>query len=310
MIMISKMKRLLNSIQELGPKIDRLQQSIGRVESRQLSGQPFQNLTDAEFQVSSQWGEDGIIQHLIRVVPIQQSIFVEFGVQNYTESNTRFLLCNNQWAGLVMDGSPEHIRFIKSDPIYWKYNLKVECAFIDRENINDLIRRNGISGDIGILSVDIDGNDYWVWQAIDCVTPRIVICEYNSLFGPSAKITVPYDKSFQRTRAHYSNLYWGASISAFDSLAREKGYILVGSNSAGNNVFFVRQDLAGQLRQLSAQDAYIRSHFRESRDEQGCLTYVDHQEGLKLLQHMQVFDLDHQRLIKLGELPTGDAART
>ena len=300
MITITKLKRLISSIQELGPKIDRLQQSVGRVENRQLSAQPLRNLSDAEFQVSSQWGEDGIIQHLIRMVPIQQPIFVEFGVQNYTESNTRFLLCNNQWAGLVMDGSPEHIQYIKSDPIYWKYNLKAECAFIDRENINDLIRRNGISGDIGILSVDIDGNDYWVWQAIDCISPRIVICEYNSVFGASAKVTVPYDRTFQRTRSHYSNLYWGASIAALDSLAKGKGYILVGSNSAGNNVFFVRRDLTGALRQLSAAAAYVRSHFRESRDEQGNLTYISHEEGLRLIADMQVFDLDSNSLVKVG----------
>ncbi|MFM6343717.1 MAG: hypothetical protein ACKPFK_01030, partial [Dolichospermum sp.] len=106
-----------------------------------------------EFRAFSQWGEDGIIQFLIRNVPINRKIFVEFGVQNYTESNTRFLLINNNWSGLVIDGGSEEIYYIKNDPIYWQYNLKAVNSFITKDNINQIISDNGIQGEIGLLSV-------------------------------------------------------------------------------------------------------------------------------------------------------------
>ncbi len=296
-------RRLLTYLSKLDQLIDSLQQAIGRIEKRQL--QPFyssaKSLHDVEFKVTSQGGEDGIIQYLIHTVPIERSIFVEFGVENYSEANTRFLLQNDQWSGLVIDGSADNVAAIKQNPIYWKCNLKAECSFIDRDNINDLISRNGITGDIGILSIDIDGNDYWVWQTIHCISPRIVICEYNSIFGPHAKISVPYDKFFSRTKAHYSNLYWGASISALTELAGSKGYSLVGSNRSGNNVFFVRKDVQGKVRTLSPAEAYVKVQFRESRDAAGRLTYLDHAEGLRLIGDLPVVEVSSQEAAPLNK---------
>jgi hypothetical protein len=224
-------------------------------------------------------------------VSIDRRIFVEFGVESYVEANTRFLAVNDLWAGLVIDGSAENIAYIKTDPIYWATNLKAEHAFITADNINDLITRNGIHGDIGLLSIDIDGNDYWVWQAITCIAPRIVICEYNSLFGPTAKVTTPYDPAFVRGRAHFSGVFYGASISALTELAARKGYSLVAGNSAGNNVFFVRNDLLGTLRVLNPAGAYRQAQFREYHDEAGRLTFDDFAGRLNKIQHLSVFDL-------------------
>ena len=204
-------------------RLDAVQQALGRIESRQTASVCPGDFSAAEFKVSSQWGEDEIIEHLVRHVPVTRDVFVEFGVQDYRESNTRFLLVNRNWSGLVIDGSAANVASIKQDPIYWRYNLKAECAFITRGNINDTIRRQGVFGDIGLLSVDIDGNDYWVWQAIDCVSPRIVVAEYNALFGAIAAVSVPYDNSFERGRAHCSNLYWGCSLAALDASRRDKG---------------------------------------------------------------------------------------
>lgn len=137
----------------------------------------------------------------------------------------------------MIDGDEKNISYIKNDDISWRYNLKAECNFITAENINHLFLKNGIQGRIGILSIDIDGNDYWVWQAIECVEPDIVICEYNHRFGKGKAVTVPYDPAFYRTQKHYSNLYYGTSIKALTLLANRKGYALVDGNSAGNNVF-------------------------------------------------------------------------
>ena len=181
MFYFSKLKKLLLSLATIESRLDKLQQAVGRVEKRQNNEQLSYSFNDYEFQVYSQWGEDGLIQYLIDTIIIERPIFVEFGVENYKESNTRFLLVNNNWSGLVIDGSLDNIQSIKKDSIYWRHNLKAECAFITKENINKLIDQNGINGDIGLLSIDVDGNDYWIWDAISVVSPRIVVCEYNSI---------------------------------------------------------------------------------------------------------------------------------
>ena len=148
----------------------------------------IESLDEVEFQVFSQRGEDGIIQYILSKIEVPNKIFVEFGVETYTESNTRFLLISNNWSGLVIDGSKKNIDFIKKDFIYWKYDITAVESFITKENINQLIGNYTKEiQDIGLLSVDIDGNDYWVWESIECIKPRIVICEYNSAFGPELR---------------------------------------------------------------------------------------------------------------------------
>jgi len=276
---------------DINSKLTKLQQAIGRIESRQNDMLKTREFAENEFQVYSQWGEDGLIQYLIKNIAIDNKIFVEFGVETYQESNTRFLLINNNWSGLIIDGSESNIAKIKSDSIYWKYNLKAECAFIDRDNINELISKNGISGDIGLLSVDIDGNDFWVWEAISVIEPRIVICEYNSLFGSEKSVSIPYDASFYRTAAHESNLYWGASISAFYELGKSKGYSLVGSNRAGNNIFFVKSDLLGHIEAVAAKNAYVQSKFREVKDRSGNLTYLPFEQRLGIIADMPLINV-------------------
>jgi len=290
--MLKKIVRFLRGIQALNGKLDVMQLSLGRIESRQLSRVEQEDISAYEFKVFSQSGEDGIIQHLVNSIDIKNKTFVEFGVEDYLESNTRFLALNNYWSGLVIDGSPENIAFIKRDPIYWRCNIKAECSFITKDNINDILERNGIRGEIGLLSVDIDGNDYWVWKAIKNINPCIVIAEYNSFFGAERKVTVPYDPSFVRTSAHYSKIYYGASIAALNAVAQERGYKLVATNKAGNNVFFVRADLMGNLKELSVQEAYREINYRETHDEQGQLTYPSFQAAKVLIGNLRVHDVD------------------
>ncbi|KAF0220662.1 MAG: NADH dehydrogenase subunit [Geobacteraceae bacterium] len=301
MKIFKKLFRFLKRMSSLTHKINRIQEALGRIEQRQIT-QYGVGINDAEFRVFSQWGEDGIIQYLINHVPIERKLFIEFGVENYTESNTRFLLTNNYWSGLVLDGSEENIAYIKKDTVYWGYNLKAEHAFITKDNINDLIMRNGIRGDIGLLSVDIDGNDYWVWEAIDCISPRIVISEYNSLFGPIAKVTTPYDPAFVRDLAHFSKVYYGSSITALDHLAKQKGYSLVGANTAGNNVFFVRNDLLGTLKVHTPEAAYRQAQFREYHNESGELTYDDFATRLRMIEDLEIYNIETQSIIKIKDI--------
>lgn len=305
--LITKVKRLkkrINQIDELVRRVDDLQKAVGRVEARQLlpNVNSTKSLSDYEFKVYSQWGEDGIIQYLINSIEIENKIFVEFGVQDYKESNTRFLLQHNNWSGLVIDASLQGIQKIKQDELYFRNNLRAVCAFIDRDNINTIISENGFKGDIGLLSIDIDGNDYWIWEAITCVNPRIVICEYDSLLGYERAVTTPYDKNFDRTKAHYSFLYGGASIVALHELGRKKGYSLVGSNSAGLNAFFVRNDVLAALHILTPQQAYVKAQFRNSKDKSGSLIFSSFEESIKIISDMQLYDLEKKSLIKVCDV--------
>lgn len=253
------------------------------------------------FKVFSQFDEDGIIQYLINRLPIASKTFIEFGVENYEQSNTRFLLLNNHWQGMVLDARASDIRYIQQDQIYWQYDLQAKCTWITRENINGLLRDAGFGRDVGLLSIDIDGNDYWIWEAIESVRPMIVIIEYNSLLGLQP-IAVPYKEDFDRTRSHYSNLYYGASLGALQHLAEKKGYLLLGSNVWGHNAFFIREDIAGEFRSLELREAYVASKFRESRDEAGKLTYMRGNDRIKLIQDMPVVQVVTGKTGKLNDL--------
>jgi len=277
-------KKLVGRIIDIQARIHKIQEALGRIEERQMQADWNGVLALREFRVFSQWGEDGIIQALIEAVPVKEKVFIEFGVTNYNESNTRFLLVNDNWSGLLLDGDAAHIAYIKNDPIYWQHNLKAECRFLTRANINEIFTENGLTGEIGLLSIDIDGNDYWVWKEIKVVNPAIVVVEYNARFGSEAGVTVPYDPEFRRESAHYSNIYYGASLRALEHLGREKGYALVGCNSAGNNAFFVREDLlSAPLKVLSVDEAYVKNQFREARDPDGNLSFLTHEQEREML---------------------------
>jgi hypothetical protein len=226
-------------------------------------------IPEMEFQVFSQFGDDGIIQFLISHLPISHRTFVEFGVEDYREANTRFLLVNNRWKGLVLDGDPANIRHIKEEKLYLYHDLDAKQAFITRENINQLITSSGFSGEIGILSVDLDGVDYWVWEAIDSVQPVIVIAEYNSCFGAEHCVTVPYRPDFQWNRQGNEVYRWGASLGALNALAEKKGYDLFGCNSAGNNSYFIRKDCRGNLPKADVKTAFVDAQFALARNENG-----------------------------------------
>jgi hypothetical protein len=260
------------------------------------------SLGDVEFKVFSEWGEDGIIQYLINNVEIKNKTFIEFGVSDYKESITRFLLMNDLWKGLVIDSSAECISSIQKDEIYWRYNLKAINNFITSENINNIFLKEGFTGEIGLLSVDIDGNDYWVLEKIDVIDPVIIVCEYNSLFGKEFPVSIKYDPNFIRSKAHYSNLYFGASLPALVKLAEKKGYDFVGSNSAGSNAFFVKKGLSKNLKIFTAAEGYKQSQFRQSRDLNGNLTFLIWEEAKKIIEDMETINTVTGKSLLLKEV--------
>ena len=306
--MIKKIFKFLRGLQQLSVRLNYIQESLGRIEARQIKYNTNIGISESEFKVYSQSGEDGIIQFLINNVNVATKKCIECGIENYLESNTRFLTLNNYWSGLIIDGDQANIDYIKKDPIYWRCQLTAVQSFITKDNINDIIKSNGFAGDIGILSVDIDGNDYWVFESINTVNPAIIIAEYNSFFGATANITIPYDPAFVRGAAHYSMIYYGASITALTKLAQKKGYALVATNWGGNNVFFVRNDLVGNLRVLSVSEAYRRSNYREVHDESGKLSYLPFELAQKTIFDMPVFDLDDNQVKKLSTVITNSPA--
>lgn len=252
--------------------LEPLRLAQGRIESRQTQTIPPENWDAMGFGVTSQFGEDGFLQHLIRQVPGAPRSFVEFGVEDYRQANTRFLLEKDRWRGLVLDGSEENIAALcGGDAAYWMRDLTAVAAFITRENINALLMQHGFTGELGLLSIDIDGNDLWVWQAIEAVTPQLVSVEYNFRFGPDAAVAVPYSPTFDKNTAHPSRLYYGASLRALTGLADERGYELVGCSDGGVNAFFVRRDVRPPtLPRRTVAEAFRAGQHAEWHDpEQG-----------------------------------------
>lgn len=264
---------------------------------------PFtpENWDDYGFKVFSQNNEDGLLQYIIHHTELPQKNFIEFGVEDYSECNTRFLLLHNNWSGLIMDGNNEWMEALKKQYIYWKRTIEAKGAFITKENINKLISESGFAGKVGVLSVDIDGNDYWVLDSIECIDPQILICEYNSIFGSKEKVSIPYQADFYRSNAHYTNLYWGASIGGFTYLANQKGYKLVCINNLGNNAFFVKRD-ASDIPEVSIEDAWREAVYRESRDEEGNLSFMTLNEGRKAMGDMVVIEVDSGKEKRIKDL--------
>ncbi len=286
--LLTKLKLLLNSAEDETALL-----AIGAMLSNQQWLLNSANINDYEFKIFSQSGDDGIIQYLIKFIHIENKIFIEFGVEDYLESNTRFLMMNNNWTGFVMDGSEEAMTSLKNRHWYWKYDLTNKAVFIDRENINGLLAATGFSN-IGLLHIDIDGNDYHVISAIDLskLNPSIIIMEYNSIFGNDRTITVPYDKHFNRTKAHYSNLFFGASLPAFQFVLSKRGYSLVGCNIAGSNAYFVRTDLLNEkVKEVPLDIAFKENVNRQGRNPDYSLSLLRGNERLEIIKGLEVINV-------------------
>ncbi|MDA9616027.1 hypothetical protein N9S20_01520 [Candidatus Pelagibacter sp.] len=262
----------------------------------------IKNISEVEFQVFSQWGEDGIIDWIIDKFPEIPKSFLEIGTQDYKESNTRFLLTNRNWDGFLIEGDKNAVKNIKSQRVYWKHNLKVKNIFITKKNINTVIQKFNVPKKLGLLSMDIDGIDYWALKELSVLNPSIIICEYNALFGLKKSITVPYKENFIRSKEHYSNLYYGASIQAFIDVLKKKKYHLVGTNSAGNNAFFIKDNFMRKTNKIILKNKIFSSKFRESRNKKYKLNYLGKKRSLKLIENKKIVDLDTNTVKRLCDL--------
>ena len=229
---------------------------------------PLPKLSDTGFRVYSQNDEDGIILFIFAVIGTTNKIFIEIGTGNATECNCANLAINFGWHGLFIDGNEEAIadgiEIYKNHPDTRVYPPKFIPAIVNRDNINQIITDAGFQGEIDFLSIDIDGIDYWVLDAISCVFPRVIVVEANAKFGMRS-ITVPYDPHFVYDPLN-SPHYHGASLPAFTKLLNKKGYRLVGTNRFGFNAFYVRNDIGKELLPAVTIES-CRTHPTRENDE-------------------------------------------
>lgn len=200
---------------------------------------------DTGFRVFSQFEEDGKLLFIFSVIGMKNKTFIEIGSDDGVNSNSANLYFNFGWHGLFIDGNQKSInrgkRFFNRYPHPWCYKPKLICARVTRENINELIGKSGFNGEVGLLSIDIDGNDYWIWDAINIIEPKVVIIETHNEFGLK-NIVVPYDPDYSFPGRH--PVYHGASPVAMCNLAAKKGYRLVGANELGFNFIFIKKGIA------------------------------------------------------------------
>lgn len=202
------------------------------------------NISSTGLKCFSQFEEDGKLLFLFSLLEMDQKTFVEFGSDDGINSNSANLYFNHEFNGVFIDGNSKAIErgryfFNRHRNLTGESPVFVE-SMITAENINDLIKSGGLEGEIGLLSIDIDGNDYWVWKSIDVVNPQVVIIETHNEFGLN-DIIVPYDPEYLYPGKHPD--YHGASPIAMTKLAKHKGYRLVGSNDLGFNFIYLRNDL-------------------------------------------------------------------
>lgn len=256
-----------------------------------LNKKKIHSLKDIEFSSFSQNGEDGILDWLISTIKLNERLkFIEFGCGDFMECNTRFLLKKRNWKGLLVDSEKNNTDTILNDRMFWRYDVRVINKKLDKNNINQILIDNNHTKEIGVLSLDIDGNDYWVINELK-FRPAIIVCEYNGLFGDKYQLTVPYDKDFIRTRKHYSNLYFGASILALIENLKKKNYFFVGSDSSGINAFFVEKKYFKNISNKIENILIYAPAHRESRDANYKLTYADWPNQIELIKETEVYDI-------------------
>ena len=223
------------------------------------------------YKLFSQSGEDGYIAALVDRAGLGPRKFVEFGFAPVKNNLLGFAMYHHA-GGLFMDCWEPHVRTAaRMYRALGRNDIRVRREWIDKDNIDRLIVDGVGPGEVDILSIDVDGNDYWLWQNIVDINPRIVVAEYNAGFGPDRAVTVVYDPDFDRTKKltpaspHYNvapHIYYGASLAALAKLGAAKGYSLICCETLGVNAFFVRNDLLkGDLVARTPQEVF-RPHRR------------------------------------------------
>ena len=219
------------------------------------------SILDVGFSVNSQNDEDGILLCAFAHAGFKSRVAVEIAAGDGIECNAANLLLHHGFTGLLFEGHPEKRaageEFYAKHPATSYFPPRFVGEWVTRENVNELVAAHmpaGVlagGGEIDLLSLDIDGNDYWILDALSCVHPRVVVVEFNALWGATRAVTIPYAADFVAEPAPIA--YQGASLPAFVKLLGKRGYRLIGVERLGFNAVFVRNDLAPALREVSAE---------------------------------------------------------
>jgi len=267
----------------------------------------IEKLHDVEVKVFSQWGEDGILEYLFTKLGISKPKIVEFGVGIFDECNSRFAAEFRNASVYMVDLNEDLISNVENMEISWKNSL---FPVIDRITPNNALvhlkTAESIMAGIDALSLDIDGNDYWVLEALDLEAVSIVVCEYNPIYGGEIACSIERDDEFDRAQAHYSQLHYGMSLKAAVSLMDSKRFIFIGSNRVGNNAFFLRKELVHLidivLPDITDLKNFVDWRVRESRNKDGKLNYLRIQEARKEIANCTVFNLDQKEKILVSQI--------
>ena len=289
---------------------DRMRLMTGRaaIHAQRSARHTFKYLWDAEVSVYSQWGEDGILDYLCDGMDLVKPKALELGAGNFIECNTRFLAEHRSASVVAVDGRNDLASTIASLGLEWKTTVMALEQWITPGNVGEICARaREFMGGIDILSLDIDGNVYWVAETVDLTSISIIVVEYNAIFGATASVSVPRDDSFDRTEAHFSWLYYGASIRAFVDLFSRRGFDLVGTNRVGTNAFFVRRGVF-TFENLSLPDPddlvpYVDLRVRESRDRNGALNYLGGNARREVIKDLPFIDVNTREQTTLAVLP-------
>jgi hypothetical protein len=265
-------------------------------------------LSDADYKVFSQTGEDGIIDYLLYSLNIKVPKFVEIGVGDYRESNTRYIFQKNCSKGLIVDKNKNLKKKVSKIVKLWKGDLTIIETAVTSENILHILNSNSFDNNLDVFSLDVDGIDYWILRVLPEKVSKIIILEYNPIFGPNLEITIPNLNDFDRKKYHYSSLCYGASLQALVKLMNKKKYVFVGSNIACYNAFFVLESEVKKLNlilpDINDLTKYTTSHIRDSRSIDGKLNYLSGKQKLKEIENCKVIDLSNpeKKLVKMKDI--------
>ena len=263
----------------------------------------FKFLWDASFSVYSQNGEDGILSYLVRKLEILRPSIIEFGAGDFSECNSRFLVEFYNASSFLVDGNSALVSNVQNSRLMGKATLAAKQEWITRENAKQIFYEGAeLLGGVDIVSLYLDGIDYWVLSTLHLENVSILVIEFNAVLSTRLAVTVPYDSNFNRSRQHFSNLYYGASLKAFCDLLRPKDFTLVGTTLQGSNAFFVRGEKLPIFKDLQIDlSVFQDSRSRESRDLSGNLTYLTGKARADVIRNCELINLETGGILPVSE---------
>lgn len=293
-----RLRRLPMDLLRLSDDIYRLRLTAGEaaIRASRTRYDTACGLADVEARVFSQWGEDGILDFLLERLEVPRPRCLEIGVGDYREANTRLLVELRGAQAVVVDASPRLAARVKGDDIAWRGTVVPVQMFVTPSNIRRPLREvYEFGGAPDLVSMDVDGMDYWLLEAMPLDECSVVVAEYNALLGCNRPVTVPYAENFSRHLAHYSGIYYGASLPALVHLMTSRGFCFVGTTESKVNAFFVRKDLT-ELLPFALPDSsdlapYARRSVRDSRGRDGRLVFANQAEQLRQIAGLPVVDV-------------------